>query len=151
MNLKKSRQLINSRTPCMWKSCVVYIERIRRSPQIQALCEVYEFHTNRQTGQEKADYEWHRSVSSIASGMRKHIRIELTFFIQQHREKPKGRLFSELLEDECPFLLFKAKEKIKNGKEQELQKQIIWVKKKSELLLKNAPTVDFQVFLERKQ
>jgi len=27
-------------------------------------------------------------------------------------------LFSELLEDECPFLLFKAKEKIKNGKEQ---------------------------------
>ena len=30
--LKKSRQLINSRTPCMWKSCVVYIERIRRSP-----------------------------------------------------------------------------------------------------------------------
>ena len=118
MNLKKSRQLINSRTPCMWKSCVVYIERIRRSPQIQALCEIYKFHTNRQTGQEKADYEWHRSVSSIASGMRKHIRIELTFFIQQHREKPKGRLFSELLEDECPFLLFKAKEKIKNGKEQ---------------------------------
>ena len=118
MNLKKSRQLINSRTPCMWKSCVVYIERIRRSPQIQALCEIYKFHTNRQTGQEKADQEWHRSVSSIASGMRKHIRIELTFFIQQHREKPKGRLFSELLEDECPFLLFKAKEKIKNGKEQ---------------------------------
>ena len=27
-------------------------------------------------------------------------------------------MFSELLEDECPFLLFKAKEKIKNGKEQ---------------------------------
>lgn len=36
---------------------------------------MYEFHTNRQTGQ----------------------------------EKPKGRLFSELLEDECPFLLFKGK------------------------------------------
>ena len=35
--------------------------------------------------------------------------MELTFFIQQHREKPKGRLFSELLEDECPFLLFKGK------------------------------------------
>ena len=30
---------------------------------------------------EKADYEWNRSVSSIASGMRKYIRTELTFFI----------------------------------------------------------------------
>ena len=38
--------------------------------------------SNRQTRQEKADYERHRSVSSIASDMRKHIRMELTFFIQ---------------------------------------------------------------------
>ena len=30
--------------------------------------------------------------------MRKHIRTELTFFIQEHREKSKGRLFSDLLE-----------------------------------------------------
>ena len=41
--------------------------------------------------------------------MRKYIQTELTFFIQQHREKPKGRLFSELLEDECPFLLSQGK------------------------------------------
>ena len=41
--------------------------------------------------------------------MRKYIRTELTFFIQWHREKPKGCLFSELLEDECPFLLSQGK------------------------------------------
>lgn len=70
---------------------------------------MYEFHTNRQIGQEKADYEWPRSVSSIASGMRKYIWTELTFFIQSHREKLRGRLFSELLEDERPFLISKCK------------------------------------------
>ena len=35
--------------------------------------------------------------------------MELTFFIQQHRKELKGRLFSEFLKDECPFLLFKIK------------------------------------------
>ena len=50
--------------------------------------------------------------------MRKHIRMELTFFIQKHRKEPKGRLFSELLKDECPFLLLKIKEADKKWKEE---------------------------------
>ena len=46
--------------------------------------------------------------------MRKYIQTELTFFIQQHREKPKGRLFSELQEDGRLFYS-KEKEKLKTG------------------------------------
>ena len=64
------------------------------------------------TGQEKADYEWHRSVSSIASGMRKHIRIELTFLFNSI-EKAKRTLVFRTSGRWVSFSLSKAKEQIK--------------------------------------
>ena len=63
----------------MWRPSVVYIGRIRRSAEFQALCEVYEFRTDRQTGTKKTDYGWYRGVCSFACGMSRHIKVDVTF------------------------------------------------------------------------
>ena len=66
----------------MSMSCVVYNGWIRRSAEFQALCEVYEFHINRQTGQEKADYERNRGIGGSASGMSGHMKKKVSFLFE---------------------------------------------------------------------
>ena len=77
----------------MWRRYVVYIVRIRRSAEFQALCEVYEFFTDRQIGKEKADYAWHRGFGSAASGIGGHIRNDLTFLLNNIKKSQKGACF----------------------------------------------------------